>query len=293
MNFDLNMAAYTSLGLALLLAVWGVDRKKTFAQGADINLPLSLYFPGFLALALFYLGGRIDALAGALLLLMILLTVAPKYALSERQRFAAALVLVVLALVAAVHRIPGVENLVLYRSIHISPGSGSFSIFANLDKGFAGLALLMMLYFWPKPVAERPLLGWSLVPVGALLVAVVGLFAGLKLYYKLSEITLAFVTVNLLFTCIAEEAFFRGLLQTRLVAWFSARSPYGVFLGIACTGLLFGAVHLGAGLVFALLAAVAGIVYGLVYQLTGKISAAVLVHWLVNTIHFVFLTYPA
>lgn len=91
---------------------------------------------------------------------------------------------------------------------------------------------------------------------------------------------------NLIFTCIIEESFFRGILQTAFIRWFCRflRTQTAQIAGIAVTALLFGLVHLRGGLDFAILAAIAGVGYGLVYEMTGKLHYAVLVHFAVNAV---------
>ncbi|MHC4252709.1 MAG: CPBP family glutamic-type intramembrane protease [Planctomycetota bacterium] len=68
---------------------------------------------------------------------------------------------------------------------------------------------------------------------------------------------------NLLFTCVAEEVYFRCLVQR----WLEGRIPgrAGVALAVAAAAIIFGAAHLGGGWPYALLAAAAGIGYGAAY----------------------------
>jgi hypothetical protein len=90
---------------------------------------------------------------------------------------------------------------------------------------------------------------------------------------------------NLLFICVAEEAFFRGLLQDRLSA-LVARWPLWRWLPIALASVLFGLAHAGKGLVLAGLATLAGVGYGLACARTRRIEPAILTHFAVNTAHY-------
>lgn len=91
---------------------------------------------------------------------------------------------------------------------------------------------------------------------------------------------------NLLFVCVLEESFFRGIVQTALLRWVRQRRwPRADGLGLLGASLLFGLVHLGGGPAFALLATVAGLGYGAVYYWTGRIHYAVLLHFAVNAVH--------
>jgi membrane protease YdiL (CAAX protease family) len=94
---------------------------------------------------------------------------------------------------------------------------------------------------------------------------------------------------NLLFICVAEEAFFRGLLQERLRA-LVARWPWWRWLPIALASVLFGLAHAGKGLVLAGLATLAGVGYGLACARTRRIEPAILTHFAVNTAHYFLFT---
>jgi membrane protease YdiL (CAAX protease family) len=109
---------------------------------------------------------------------------------------------------------------------------------------------------------------------------------------KLPQQTLSFIVVNLLFTVIAEEAFFRGLVQARLAGALQ-RFRWGPWLAVTVSALLFGAAHLGGGVRYGILAGIAGIGYAWAYHRTQRIEAAILVHIALNAVHFIGFTYPA
>ena len=81
---------------------------------------------------------------------------------------------------------------------------------------------------------------------------------------------------------LAEEFFFRGLLQQWLGQWLGNRTA-----GLVIATLAFGLVHLPfrsfPNWRFALVATVAGFFYGRAYSLSGGIRAAMVTHALVNT----------
>jgi len=98
---------------------------------------------------------------------------------------------------------------------------------------------------------------------------------------------------NLVFVCVLEESFFRGMVQTALMRWARRRRwPCADGLGLLGASLLFGAVHLGGGAAFALLATLAGFGYGAAYYLTGRIHYAVLLHFVVNAVYQIAFAIP-
>ncbi|HET7653164.1 MAG TPA: CPBP family glutamic-type intramembrane protease [Acidimicrobiales bacterium] len=80
---------------------------------------------------------------------------------------------------------------------------------------------------------------------------------------------------------VVEELFFRGLVQSRLVA------RYGVVFGLVVASLLFGAAHLIAWdgpltLAYAWSVAAGGIVLGLTFHLTRRLGTSICAHALFN-----------
>ncbi len=211
-------------------------------------------------------------------------------------RGAALAVVIVLSLAMAMHKLPGFDNPLLIDHVQLSANALPFTQYANFDKGAVGLILLA----WLCPrVTAWPELGTVLRRTTPVLVLTVLATLGFALAagvvgvdFKWPQQTLSFIAVNLLFTVIAEEAFFRGLLQARLTAALD-RFRWGPWLAVAVSALLFGAAHLGGGLRYAILASIAGLGYAWAYQRTQRIEAAILVHIALNTVHFIAFTYPA
>ena len=63
--------------------------------------------------------------------------------------------------------------------------------------------------------------------------------------------------------------------------------------GLLIAGALFGAAHYAGGGPAVVLATIAGIGYGWIYWRTNRIEGSILAHFLLNTTHIVFFTYPA
>jgi hypothetical protein len=113
-----------------------------------------------------------------------------------------------------------------------------------------------------------------------------------KSLYDITNVGALGWTVLVLLTCVGaplfEELFFRGLLQGQLVGRF------GVWIGIAATAVIFGAVHIAndpgtAGLLLALSVGAGGIVFGVVRHLTGRLGSSMATHSLFNAIAVVTL----
>ncbi|HEX5355037.1 MAG TPA: CPBP family intramembrane glutamic endopeptidase [Aquabacterium sp.] len=201
-----------------------------------------------------------------------------------------------LALALALHAFPWFQRVPVFEAVRLSPDAPAFALFASVDKALAGLGLLAWVCRRCTTWAEAGAMWRQAAPIALASTAVVlglGVFAhAVHWDPKWPPQAPAFLAVNLLFTCVAEEAFFRGLLQERLMqAWRSA--PMGAVLPGLVSAVLFGAVHLGGGWPFALLAGVAGLGYATAYARTRRIEAAILTHFALNATHFLLFTYPA
>ncbi len=107
---------------------------------------------------------------------------------------------------------------------------------------------------------------------------------------KVPDFWLAFIAINLLFTCVAEEAFFRGLLQTKLSQLITVKR-LAIFAPLI-TAAVFALAHFIGGWSYVLVSGVAGFGYSYIFYKTQRLEWAILCHWLVNVSHFFLFTYP-
>lgn len=201
----------------------------------------------------------------------------------------------VVALALATHRLPGFNNPVLFATVRFSPDAAPFTLYANFDKGAVGLVLLALFCRRAQSTIEWAALLRKSLPIAVCtIVGVLAVAAGIgyvRPECKLPAGMWIFLPVNLFFTVIAEEAFFRGFLQDRL-AGALASVRIGNAIAVAVSALLFGLAHFGGGPVYAGLATLAGFGYAIAYARTQRIESAILAHFLLNAVHFVGFTYP-
>lgn len=199
-----------------------------------------------------------------------------------------ALTLVLLwALALTLHLVPGFDNLKVLDRVQAGPASVPFTLYLNLDKPLIFFGLLLA---WPALLGPGGAIRWRplallILPLAALLIAAWQLGA-LKPEVGLPHWWWLFALNNLLFTCVAEEALFRGLIQQGVA---SRSKPW---LGLLIASLLFGAAHLAGGPLLVLFAALAGACYGLAFLLSGRLGVAITIHFLFNFAHLALFTYP-
>jgi len=203
----------------------------------------------------------------------------------------------VFALALSLHQLPGFHPAVLFHDVRLTPDAAPFALALSFDKAAAGLLLLaafsVRVASWRRFASQLPA-----IVVAALATSVVAIGIALAAGYvrfepKWVEAGPAFLVANLLFTCVAEEAFFRGLIQERLMRLAEARrAPAWKYIAIAVSTVLFGLAHAGGGATWMAVATVAGLGYAAIYARTRTIEGAILVHFAVNASHFLAFTYP-
>ncbi len=202
-----------------------------------------------------------------------------------------------LALVMSLHLVPGFHSAILFQDIRLTPDAAPFALGLGFDKAAAGLLLLaafsVRVTSWRQLALQLPPIVGVAVVTAAVSIGIAVAAGYVRFEPKWVEAAPAFLVANLLFTCVAEEAFFRGLIQERLMRLAETRrEPAWNGIAIAVSTVLFGLAHAGGGATWLAVATIAGLGYSLVYARTRSIEGAILVHFTVNAVHFIGFTYP-
>jgi membrane protease YdiL (CAAX protease family) len=211
-------------------------------------------------------------------------------------RFAALAVLVVLAAGMMTHQLPGFHNPTLIAPQKFSSNAIPFRLHLNFDKTSVGLILLGLCHPRIHQLGEWRKMFVQTGPIAlGLIVVIMGLaltFGYVRLDPKFPREAWLWMWVNLCFTCVAEEAVFRGFIQRQLQqAWRNVRG--GAWLALGVAAVLFGLAHYPGGPTYVVLATIAGAGYGWAYLRTGRIEASILTHFALNATHFLGFSYPA
>lgn len=194
------------------------------------------------------------------------------------------------------HYLPGFANPKIISNFYLSKDAVPYSKYLNFDSvlialfilGFGHQRLGNASEWWStlKRMTLITPLTWATVMCLSLLLGCV------QWQPKWTPLFFLWAGGNLLFTCMVEEAFFRGFIQKYLMQGLS-KIRYGDVLAIAIAAVLFGLKHYVGGSKYVLLATVAGVGYGWAYRHTGRIEASILTHFSLNSLHFLLFTYPA
>lgn len=206
------------------------------------------------------------------------------------------LLIVAVSLALFSHQVPGYSNWMIGSERQFSSDAIPYSMSLNWDKPMVGLLILAFGLDLTRSKNDWRYLIRYLTPLFALGGALV-LLASFALGYvrldlKLPDVTLIWALKNLLFTCMAEEALFRGFIQKEVTALLSGHR-WGRIAALLLASIFFGLAHFLGGVTFVLLASLAGLFYGLVYLKTNRIEASILFHFGLNLVHFLAFSYPA
>jgi uncharacterized protein len=194
------------------------------------------------------------------------------------------------------HVVPGFSNVLIVKDALVSPDAVPFTLYFNFDKALIGLFLLVFAIPLIVSRAEwfamlRAALPRIIVVIAVVLVAAFAL-KHVRFESKWPAFFPLWAWANLLFTCTAEEAVFRGVIQ-RTIVGDAQPSTRRAIAALLIAAVLFGAVHFAGGPRAIVMATIAGAGYGWVYWRSGnRIEASILAHFLLNTTHILLFTYP-
>ncbi|HSW71230.1 MAG TPA: CPBP family intramembrane glutamic endopeptidase [Gammaproteobacteria bacterium] len=279
---------YGFLYLSVVL-LWYPGKRKT------PNWATSL----FLALCFGLISGQLEWSA---LIPIVLFAVAAFYSQAKKtdpdQRFIATVGVLFLSLGLISHQLPGFNALMVLDHVYFTTDALPYNLYLNIDKALVGIFILG---FGPALLSNRKqalLLAkkiWQPILIFILLMMILAFILNfIRFEPKLSSNILIWVLTNLLLTCVAEEALFRGFIQKKLTQQFKLQKVKGgAAAALIIASVLFGLAHYSGGKKYVFLAMMAGLGYGWLYQQTKRIEASIAMHFGLNLVHFIFFTYPA
>lgn len=180
----------------------------------------------------------------------------------------------------------------------ISQHAYEYSLWLNIDTAFVGLAIL--LFGLHEPLRRLlhikhmllKMLPSAIMAIGAIISIAVA-FHVVSPDAKMPELWLIWIVINLVITCVSEEALFRFFIQGSIASVLH-RYRAGPFVAILIGAIFSIFAHWNMIGMTNYIAAtfVAGLFYGYVFHVTKRIEASILLHFMVNVLHFFFFTYP-
>jgi membrane protease YdiL (CAAX protease family) len=281
----MDYAAFILLSLGLLFSVFNID--KNLAKSLKIEVLIYI-----VSLFCFFLSGLITFFASLLILCALVFSFLSRNIANNFLIYFFTYLILLTSLGLALHIIPGFNNILILDNEVISNGSIPFTFYLNIDKGFSGVLTLLIL---PNILTD---LRFCLKTKDTLFLVFslaalffIGYLGGFKFEPKLPEFIGYFIYGNIFLTCMAEEAFFRGVIQNTVLRFLDGIGN-NQYLAIIFTSLLFGFAHYSGGLFVIVTAAIAGLLYGGIYHFTGKLSLTIAAHFGLNLMHILLFSYP-
>ncbi len=204
--------------------------------------------------------------------------------------------IVLFAVVLFHHLAPGFNNWKIISQVQLSTDSVPYSTYLNFDKTLVGFFILLWGVQLSQSKNDWRNIAKHLIPLfclGAMVMLPASyLFGYIRWDLKVPSFLAIWATKNLLFTCVAEEALFRGFIQKELIRVFEGKR-WGAVAAIIIASILFGLDHFWGGPKYILLSTLAGLFYGTIFYRTGRIESSILFHFLLNLTHITLFSYPA
>ena len=271
---------------------------------------------GFIALLIFIGSSLIAGLMSLTSLATVALGLGALWMLTQSNRpwFKVALIAIIcmICFALATHQLPGFARPLLFDQV-LGQSDTPYLLYLNIDKAFAAWLLLAMMGAWQpvstyadgcaqraKNLNRRQVFFLIAITVGIIVAS--GFLLGVPFDKKPLErdfviFLMTFIAINGLITCVAEELFFRGVIQNGAkTIWAKSRLKHWASpLAIASSAILFAAAHCHPSphlwKVMALVT-IAGLGYGYIYDRCNHIAPAIITHLLVNAIHVLAFQYP-
>ena len=254
-----------------------------------------------LAISAGYATGAVTGLAGVWLSLLAMLAWTyrflrdqPRTPATRAWQLVVGAALFLFALALSLVLLPGFPRTTLVAETVLSPGAAPYGIGLGFPKVSTGILILGLINdtrvrSW-RELAAILRRAAPVFAVTALVLMIFLLATGfVRFDPKWTTLFLVWALVNLFFTCMSEEAFFRGFVQAELA---SLGGRAWLIVAIATSAVLFGLAHFGGGITYVIGATLAGVGYCIAYQRTQRIEAAMAVHFGLNAVHFLLFTYP-
>jgi membrane protease YdiL (CAAX protease family) len=226
----------------------------------------------------------------AILVSFILAAVVGTHPYLKRQtsiRYLSYFLLILWSVALFTHKVPGFNNFELLHQVKASEHSQLFSLWLNLDKFMVFFTLWLAqphLFGRKKHSSMAAVVILCVLCFSLLLIAAT--LGAIKFEPSWPNWLIFFAINNLLIVCVCEEAFFRGFIQQGL----SKKMPW--LLALLIAAVFFGLSHWQGGYLLIIFATIAGIFYGLMFRITGRLWAAILLHFGLNMAHILLFTYP-
>ena len=202
----------------------------------------------------------------------------------------------VISWLLASHMVSGFISWQIVNEEQISVDGEKYSLYLNIDKVIAGLGITIFALVPLRRAIHIRNMIVKMLPSTILAVSIVA-FAGMVMKVvsfdpKFPDLWITWIVISLLVHCVAEEALFRLFLQGGIQNILSTYK-YAPVISILISSAAYTAYMFPESTNFLAAIFVGNLFFGYVYYKTQRVEASILLHFIINLIHFFFFTYPS
>jgi uncharacterized protein len=217
-----------------------------------------------------------------------------RYAKYTAIKFTLFLTIFIFSILLFRNEIPGIYNWHIIDNEIIKFQAVQYSLWLNIDKCVVAMAFGIFALTPITKVTEFNIAFRKAAPTYLLCVTsliVFGITSNLVDFDpKLPDLWLIWMIVNFATSCIAEELFFRSFVQKNITLALH-NTLFAKFFAILICAIIF-ATFMPSHKAMLPLSFIAGCFYGYAYAKTGKVEVSIILHFIVNSTHLFFFTYP-
>lgn len=204
--------------------------------------------------------------------------------------------ILILSFLLITRSLPGFSSPAVYENTIFGTNVFPATLHLHYGRGFAGTLLFCALARRIGSLLEirRALKAAGKVPLFILAYFVLGYVLWYVPDLKFNADIVRYLVANLFFISLADEAFFRLLVQDRLERFFGDGDTESMYLAAVITTILFALsyyIH-GAAIEAAILIFIAGLIYAYTYGKTRCIEISILTHFLIDGLLIIGFLYP-
>jgi hypothetical protein len=177
----------------------------------------------------------------------------------------------------------------------ISEGAEPYNLVLHFDAIIASMGILLFAFAPIRRLSQYKLVALKILPVVVVIIISLALFAlgfnVVKVSPKVPDFWLIWLFSNLIITCVVEETIFRLFLQNTL-SYILMSYRFRAFVSILVSSLFYAIYYTPIPMFSYITLLLLSSCYGYVYHVTKRIEASIILHFIVNSIHFFFFTYP-
>lgn len=207
-----------------------------------------------------------------------------------------AIIIFAIAWMLSSHLVPGFISWQIIYSEILSPDAEKFSLYLNMDKVIAGMGIMVFGFIPLRRSIQIRHMIITMLPASILCILLISITALVMKVVnfdpKFPDLWITWILISLLVHSFAEEVIFRyflqGGIQNILITY-----KYSPLISILVSSTAFTFYQAPQPTNFLISVFIASLFFAYVFHKTKRVESSILLHFMVNFVHFFFFTYPS